>query len=129
MHMELSRAPSHRESTPCSLVLLLMTSSGALTWNLYQQIRSEDYPFANNSLILWDAITKWVSDYVNHYYPDSELVGFDQELQAWWYEVRNKGHKDKKDEPWWPNLKTQEDVIHVLITIIWVTSGHHAAVN
>ncbi|XP_061998342.1 linoleate 13S-lipoxygenase 2-1, chloroplastic-like isoform X3 [Rosa rugosa] len=89
----------------------------------------EDYPFANDGLILWDAIKEWVGDYVNHYYPDPTLVESDNELQAWWTEVRTKGHADKKDEPWWPVLKTPEDLIHTLTTIIWVTAGHHAAVN
>ncbi|ONI20271.1 hypothetical protein PRUPE_2G005800 [Prunus persica] len=89
----------------------------------------EDYPFANDGLILWDAIKEWVSDYVKHYYPDPTLVESDKELQGWWTEVRTKGHADKKDEPWWPVLKTPENLIHILTTIIWVTAGHHAAVN
>ncbi|XP_042480324.1 linoleate 13S-lipoxygenase 2-1, chloroplastic-like [Macadamia integrifolia] len=89
----------------------------------------EDYPFANDGLILWDALKQWVSDYVNHYYPKGSFVESDEELQAWWNEVRTKGHADKKDEPWWPTLKTQDDLTQVVTTIIWVTSGHHAAVN
>ena len=44
----------------------------------------EDYPFANDGLILWDAIKQWVSDYVNHYYREPSLVQSDGELQAWW---------------------------------------------
>ncbi|PRQ25565.1 putative linoleate 13S-lipoxygenase [Rosa chinensis] len=59
----------------------------------------EDYPFANDGLILWDAIKEWVGDYVNHYYPVPTLVESDNELQAWWTEVRTEGHADKKDEP------------------------------
>ncbi|KAF8395891.1 hypothetical protein HHK36_019846 [Tetracentron sinense] len=89
----------------------------------------EDYPFANDGLDLWAIIKEWVSDYVNHYYPEASLIESDQELQAWWTEVRTKGHEDKKDEPWWPVLKTQDDLIQILTTIIWVVSGHHAAVN
>ncbi|KAJ9158716.1 hypothetical protein P3X46_024276 [Hevea brasiliensis] len=89
----------------------------------------EDYPFANDGLMLWDAIKQWVTDYVNHYYPEASKVASDNELQAWWEDVRAKGHEDKKDEPWWPVLKTQQDLIQVLTTIIWVTSGHHSAVN
>ncbi|KDP43421.1 hypothetical protein JCGZ_16708 [Jatropha curcas] len=89
----------------------------------------DDYPFANDGLMLWDAIKQWATDYVNHYYPEASKVASDTELQAWWEEVRTKGHADKKDEPWWPVLKTQEDLIQVLTTITWVTSGHHAAVN
>ncbi|KAJ4978302.1 hypothetical protein NE237_009082 [Protea cynaroides] len=90
----------------------------------------QDYPFANDGLILWDILKEWVSDYVNHFYPsEGSPVETDEELQAWWTEVRTKGHGDKKDEPWWPVLKTQDDLIQVVTTIIWVTSGHHAAVN
>ncbi|CAJ1933285.1 unnamed protein product [Sphenostylis stenocarpa] len=88
-----------------------------------------DYPFANDGLLLWDAIKLWVTDYVNHYYPEPSLVKSDEELQAWWKEIRTAGHADKKDEPWWPVLKTPRDLIGILSTIIWVTSGHHAAVN
>ena len=89
----------------------------------------EDYPFANDGLLLWDAIKEWVSDYVNHYYPNPSLITSDQELQAWWNEIRTEGHADKKDEPWWPVLKTPKDLIEIITTIVWVASGHHAAVN
>ncbi|KAE8037063.1 hypothetical protein FH972_009688 [Carpinus fangiana] len=89
----------------------------------------EDYPFANDGLLLWDNIKEWVSDYVNHYYPNPSLIECDQELQAWWTEIRTVGHADKKDEPWWPVLKTPKDLIEIITTIVWVTSGHHAAVN
>ncbi|OMO51224.1 Lipoxygenase [Corchorus olitorius] len=88
-----------------------------------------DYPFANDGLLIWDALKQWVSDYVNHYYPNASAVESDEELQAWWTEIRTVGHADKKDEPWWPNLRTQQDLIDIITSIIWVTSGHHAAVN
>ncbi|RYR70160.1 hypothetical protein Ahy_A03g016670 isoform B [Arachis hypogaea] len=89
----------------------------------------KDYPFANDGLLLWDIIKLWVTDYVNHYYPNSSVVEHDEELQAWWKEIITVGHGDKKDEPWWPILNTPKDLIGILSTIIWVTSGHHAAVN
>ncbi|KAL3645097.1 hypothetical protein CASFOL_010277 [Castilleja foliolosa] len=89
----------------------------------------EDYPYATDGLLLWDAIKQWVTDYVNVYYPEASLVQSDDELQAWWTEIRTVGHADKKDEPWWPELKSPEDLIGILTTIIWVASGHHAAVN
>nr|XP_043620048.1 lipoxygenase 2, chloroplastic-like [Erigeron canadensis] len=89
----------------------------------------EDYPFANDGLLLWDCIKQWANAYIKHYYQKSELVEFDEELQAWWTEIRTVGHGDKKDEPWWPQLKTQEDLIGVVSTMMWVCSGHHSAVN
>nr|QCQ29235.1 lipoxygenase [Camellia fraterna] len=89
----------------------------------------EDYPFANDGLLVWDAIKQWVTDYVKHYYQDASFIQSDKELQAWWTEIRTVGHGDKKDEPWWPVLKTPQDLIGILTTMIWVTSGHHSAVN
>lgn len=53
----------------------------------------------------------------------------DVELQAWWYEIINKGHSEKRDEPWWPSLNTKEDLTSILTTIIWVVSGYHAAIS
>ncbi|KAB1227836.1 Linoleate 13S-lipoxygenase 2-1, chloroplastic [Morella rubra] len=89
----------------------------------------EDYPFANDGLILWDSMKEWVSDYVNHHYPEPSLIESDRELQQWWTEIRTVGHGDKKDEPWWPILKTPKDLIEIITTIVWVSSAHHAAVN
>ncbi|XP_045814572.1 linoleate 13S-lipoxygenase 2-1, chloroplastic-like isoform X6 [Trifolium pratense] len=89
----------------------------------------EDYPFANDGLLIWDAIKQWVTDYVNHYYPSPSIIESDQELQAWWTEVRTKGHSDKSEEPWWPNLKTQKDLVDIITTIAWIASAHHSATN
>lgn len=89
----------------------------------------EDYPYANDGLLLWDAIKQWITDYVTCYYPEANLVKSDNELQAWWTEIQTVGHGDKKDEPWWPVLETSDDLIGILTNMVWVTSGHHAAVN
>ncbi|KAI9082409.1 hypothetical protein K1719_035832 [Acacia pycnantha] len=93
------------------------------------KLKIEDYPFANDGLLIWDAIKQWFTDYVTHYYPNSSLVESDQELQAWWTEIKTVGHGDKKNEPWWPNLQTPRDLIHILTTIAWLASAHHASVN
>ncbi|KAF3777473.1 hypothetical protein EJ110_NYTH45662 [Nymphaea thermarum] len=94
-----------------------------------QRLVIDDYPFANDGLLIWSITKEWVTDYVNHFYEDSQSVVSVAELQAWWSEVRNKGHADKKDDPWWPALDWRESLVQVLTTIIWVVSGHHAAVN
>ncbi|KAF8783840.1 hypothetical protein HU200_000280 [Digitaria exilis] len=93
------------------------------------QLTVEDYPYANDGMLVWDSIKEWVSDYVWFYYTCASEIARDVELQAFWTEVRTKGHEDKQHETWWPTLDCHESLVHTLTTIIWVASGHHAAVN
>ncbi|KAG8365933.1 hypothetical protein BUALT_Bualt17G0023500 [Buddleja alternifolia] len=89
----------------------------------------EDYPYAADALLIWAALKELVESYVEHYYSEPNSITSDVELQAWWNEIKNEGHHDKKDEPWWPNLNTQDDLSNILATIIWTASGQHAAIN
>ncbi|KAK0600122.1 hypothetical protein LWI29_011891 [Acer saccharum] len=57
------------------------------------------------------------------------MVRKDAEFQSWWKELREEGHGDKKDEPWWPKMQTREELIESCTIIIWVASALHAAVN
>ncbi|CAN6277851.1 unnamed protein product [Urochloa humidicola] len=93
------------------------------------ELTIKDYPYAHDGLMVWDSIKQWATDYVNVYYKSDEAVAGDAELKAFWDEVRNLGHADKKDEPWWPVLDTKDTLVETLTTIMWVTSGHHSAVN
>jgi hypothetical protein len=89
----------------------------------------EDYPYVVDGLEIWFAIISWVKEYLSFYYQNDDAVKSDTELQAWWSEIRNVGHGDKKDETWWYNMETMEEVEKALTTIIWVASALHAAVN
>ncbi|CAN6216308.1 unnamed protein product [Urochloa humidicola] len=96
------------------------------------ELTIEDYPYANDGLLVWDAIKEWVSYYVAHYYKSATDIAEDKELQGWWEEVKTKGHADKQHEHGWPALDCHEahdNLVQVLSTIIWVASAHHAAVN
>lgn len=88
-----------------------------------------DYPYAVDGLEIWSAIKTWVRDYCSFYYESDEIVREDIELQSWWKELREEGHGDKKDEPWWPKLHTREELIETCTIIIWVASALHAAIN
>nr|CAD1837637.1 unnamed protein product [Ananas comosus var. bracteatus] len=94
-----------------------------------QQLLIKDYPYAVDGLAIWHAIETWVSDYCSIYYPSDSAVQADAELQAWWKEVREVGHGDKKDEPWWPEMQAVSELTHACTTVIWVASALHAAVN
>ncbi|XP_023545235.1 linoleate 9S-lipoxygenase 6-like [Cucurbita pepo subsp. pepo] len=88
-----------------------------------------DYPFANDGLEIWSTIQKWVTNYCSLYYKDDEAIQNDVELQSWWKEVREKGHADKKNEPWWPKMNTIAELVESCTIIIWIASALHAAVN
>ncbi|KAG8365931.1 hypothetical protein BUALT_Bualt17G0023300 [Buddleja alternifolia] len=89
----------------------------------------EDYPYAADGLLIWAALKELVESYVEHYYSEPNSITSDVELQAWWKEIKNEGHHEKKDEPWWPTLNTQEDLSSILTTIMWTASCQHAAIN
>jgi len=89
----------------------------------------EDYPYAVDGLEIWFAIVSWVKEYLSLYYQNDDAVKSDTELQAWWSEIRNVGHGDKKNETWWYSMKSVEEVEKAIATIIWVASALHAALN
>ncbi|KAF5454042.1 hypothetical protein F2P56_023739 [Juglans regia] len=89
----------------------------------------EDYPYAVDGLEIWSAIEAWVEEYCSFYYQTDEMVQNDSELQSWWKELREEGHGDKKDEPWWPKMQTRKELIETCTTIIWIASALHAAIN
>lgn len=89
----------------------------------------EDYPYASDGLLIWEAIQNWVHTYVTRYYPNSSDICNDRELQAWYAESINVGHADLRDQNWWPTLANGNDLTAILTTIIWLSSAQHAALN
>ncbi|XP_022777353.1 linoleate 13S-lipoxygenase 3-1, chloroplastic-like [Durio zibethinus] len=89
----------------------------------------EDYPYANDGLLIWSAIEELVQTYVNYYYREEISIQSDSELNAWYYESINLGHPDICHASWWPKLSTPDDLVSILTIIIWVASAKHAALN
>ncbi|XP_020244165.1 probable linoleate 9S-lipoxygenase 4 [Asparagus officinalis] len=89
----------------------------------------KDYPYAVDGLSVWAAIETWVTEYCSIYYSDHATVQSDTELQAWWTEIIEVGHGDKKNEAWWPKMQSISDLVQTCTTIIWISSALHAAVN
>ncbi|KAG0503658.1 hypothetical protein HPP92_003730 [Vanilla planifolia] len=89
----------------------------------------EDYPYAEDGLLIWSAIDRWVSFYIDRWYPDSAAIRSDDELQSWYMECIDSGHADVRYEPWWPKIATPAELAHFLTTLIWLASAQHAALN
>ena len=58
---------------------------------------------------------------------DAEVVA-DEELAEWWRTIREEGHADAPADSW-PALEGRASLAHILTTIVWLASAHHAAVN
>ncbi|PKA66701.1 putative linoleate 9S-lipoxygenase 5 [Apostasia shenzhenica] len=89
----------------------------------------EDYPYAADGLDVWCAIQSWVSSFCSHFYPSDAAVAGDDELRAWWTEVRVIGHGDLPAGALRPQLNTIHSLSLSLTTLIWMASALHAAVN
>ncbi|KAL1085543.1 hypothetical protein V6Z11_D08G057400 [Gossypium hirsutum] len=87
----------------------------------------EDYPYAKDGIEIWTAIETWVTEYCNVFYLNDNDVKEDEEIQEWWNEIKTRGHKDRKEG--WYDINTFESLVKALTTLIWITSGLHAAVN
>lgn len=89
----------------------------------------QDYPYGLDGLDIWVAIKTWVQDFCEIFYKDDDSVRSDGEIQAWWSEIRNIGHGDKRHETWWFQLTTRSELIKALTTLIWIASALHASLN
>ncbi|KAK9944561.1 hypothetical protein M0R45_010122 [Rubus argutus] len=93
------------------------------------QLLFNDYPYGADGLEIWTAIQAWVTDFCMLFYTDDASVRSDEEVQAWWSEIRNVGHGDKRNETWWYEMTSRKDLIQALTTMIWTASALHASVN
>eukprot|EP00884_Botryococcus_braunii_P020124 jgi/Botrbrau1/6796/Bobra.0057s0028.1 len=91
-----------------------------------------DYPYAQDGLDLYYEMRGYFEEYLGLYYSDTEANGKskvldDPEVQAWWAEVKSKGHPDVKTG--WIDPKDIASLARILTIIAWTASAHHAAVN
>lgn len=97
----------------------------------------KDYPYAQDGMLLWNAIHNWVEKYVKYYYKNDGDVGQDLELMDWWKDIRENGHPDIVDKKiasaseMWPTeqVESRDDLVEILTSIIWSCSGLHSAIN
>lgn len=83
-----------------------------------------DYPYRDDAELLWNAIQRWVSNYIAVYYPDDATLLADTELNAWnqalLTEIQVKGL---------PKISNCSQLTEVITMIIFTASVQHAAVN
>ena len=89
------------------------------------------YPYRDDALLIWDAIHKWVSSYLNIYYQSNLDVQGDTKLQAWGADVIgfNGGRAIGFGCEGTGSITTLDYLIDATTLIIFTASAQHAAVN
>ena len=91
--------------------------------------RLPDYPYRDDALLIWGAISRWLDHYVSHYYASDAAVQGDTELQKWVAElvahdggrVNNVGVANR--------ITTRAQLIELVTMVCFTASAQHAAVN
>ncbi|KAG9274271.1 arachidonate 12-lipoxygenase, 12S-type isoform X1 [Astyanax mexicanus] len=87
------------------------------------------YFYRDYSLMLWDAIHKYVSSMVSLYYSSDSEVQQDSELQAWIKDIVDEGFVDVPEFGLPNELKGKEEFVTLLSVVIFISTAQHAATN
>ncbi|WP_369052570.1 lipoxygenase family protein [Burkholderia gladioli] len=83
-----------------------------------------DYPYRDDGMLIWNAIRRWVGEYVGVYYLSDSAVINDYELAAWTKDVAGSGRVKG-----FVTIQSRQQLIDVLTLVIFNASAQHAAVN
>lgn len=83
-----------------------------------------NYPYRDDGLLLWNAISNWAKDYINIYYTSDNDVVNDTELTSWVNEIITQGRVAG-----FKAIRSKAQLSDVITMIIFTASAQHAAVN
>ncbi|MFT4927329.1 MAG: arachidonate 15-lipoxygenase [Phenylobacterium sp.] len=96
------------------------------------------FAFRDDTLLLWEAIKPFVSNYLKFYYKSNDDVANDAELQAWVSELVKPGFADFKgmngltmtgDEDAPAKIESLDYLIEMVCQMIYIAGPRHASVN
>ena len=92
-----------------------------------EDVQIPAYLYREDGMRLWNAIGDFATDFIDEIFDSDEAVASDEVVQEWAKETTDP---DKGAVNGFPtSFEDKETVARVLHTIMWVTSGLHAAVN
>ena len=91
--------------------------------------RLPHYPYRDDGQLLWDAIAKYVGEYLGLYYTNPEDVTNDYELQDWIAELADQGKDGGKVKGIPTTLETVQQLADIVTAVIYTCSAQHSAVN
>jgi arachidonate 15-lipoxygenase len=88
------------------------------------------YPFRDDGQLLWDAIHKYVKEYLSIYYQTDDDLSLDSELQGWAAKLTAPdGGKLKGMQSTFTTLADLQALIDLITTVIFICGPLHSAVN
>lgn len=84
------------------------------------------YPYREDALDIFSAISDFVKSYVNAFYADDGQVMHDPEIRDW---VAEMSHPGKGNLGAMPSVQTRDGLSQLLSQIIFTCSAQHSAVN
>ena len=92
-----------------------------------QDVQMPGYLFREDGMKLWNAIGSFAADFVDVLYDSDEDVASDKDVQTWAKETTDP---QKAAIPGFPtSFEDKDTLVKVLQTLMWMSSGLHAAVN
>ncbi|XP_034532020.1 arachidonate 12-lipoxygenase, 12S-type [Notolabrus celidotus] len=89
----------------------------------------DKYHYREHTLLLWDALHRFISGVVHLYYHSDQDVQEDLELQAWIRDITQEGFTDLPHFGLSSKLSSREELCTLLSVIIHTSTAQHAATN
>lgn len=87
------------------------------------------YYYRDDSLAVWDALERYVTEIITYYYPCDAAVEGDLELQSWVREIFKECLLGRESSGFPTCLRTVPELIRYVTIVIYTCSAKHAAVN
>lgn len=87
------------------------------------------YYFRDDSLAVWYAMERYVTEIITYYYPNDAAVEGDPELQCWVQEIFKECLLERESSGFPTCLRTIPELIEYVTMVMYTCSARHAAVN
>ncbi|MCC5615551.1 lipoxygenase [Nostoc sp. CHAB 5836] len=85
------------------------------------------FPFRDDGILIWNAIDKFVAEYLQLYYKTSQDLSDDYELQNWARELVAQDGGRVKGMP--ARIETLEQLIEIISVVVFTCAPLHSALN
>ncbi|MEH1857132.1 MAG: lipoxygenase family protein [Nostoc sp.] len=85
------------------------------------------FPFRDDGILIWNAVEKFVAEYLQLYYKTSQDISDDYELQNWARELVAQDGGRVKGMP--ARIETLEQLIEIISVIVFTCAPLHSALN